>query len=449
MPDDRATIPVPAKHGPRTRLSHVGRAGVRVHAFVNPPVHRGSTMLHEDMADRRRYQQFKHEQVLGYGIVGGPTHHALEDAVSEIEGGTRCQIVSSGLAAVTTALQAFVKAGDHLLVTDSCYGPTRNFCNEFLAHFGVETTYYPPGVDEAGMRALMRPNTRAVYVESPGTHTFEMQDIPAIARAAHAHGEPGQVRVLADNSWGFGLFNAFEHGVDVAFHALTKYAGGHSDIMLGSIVTRTQADWDRVRATALLLGQYASPDDAWLCLRGLRTLSVRLDRQQESALTIARWLANRPEVRVVRYPALPGTPGHEIWKRDFAGAASLFGIELHPRYSHEAVEAMIDAMALFGIGASWGGYESLILLSSGNYTRAIADGDITGPLLRVHIGLEDVSDLIADFEQGFAALRAHVAGTSTYPVQIGPLESRRTRPPEPRRDNPVEQTHRSTDKVGA
>ena len=409
MPNDSNPDIAPVTMGARTRLSHMGRAGTRIHGFVNPAVHRGSTMLHSSMADRRASQLVKHEQALSYGIMGGPTHHALEDAVSEIEGGTRCQIVSSGLSAVTTPLQAFLSAGDHCLVTDSCYGPTRNFCNNFLSRYGVETTYYDPGVDEAGMRALLRPNTRVVYVESPGTHTFEMQDIPAVSRAAHAYGERGQVRVLADNTWGFGMFRPFEHGVDVSVLALTKYAAGHSDIMLGGIVTNSQDDWDRIRATTLFLGQYASPDDCWLALRGLRTLHVRLDRQQESGLAVARWLQGRPEVKQVRHPALPGAPGHAIWQRDFSGAASLFGVELQPRYTVQAVDAFIDATQLFGIGASWGGFESLILPSSGNIVRAVPQIGEIGPMLRVHIGLEDVDDLIADLESGFAALRAHEA----------------------------------------
>ncbi len=392
-----------AGHGFRTRLSHGGRAGTRVHGFVNPPLQRGSTVLYGSIAERRAAATKRLDQALVYGIMGSETHFMLEDMIAEIEGGTRCQIVSSGLAAVTTPLLVYLKAGDHCLMTDGVYGPARNFCDKFLRDYGVETTYYHPELDEQGIAELMRPNTRVVYVESPGSHTFEVQDVPAIARAAHAR----DAKVLMDNTWGFHSFQPFRHGVDVSIQALTKYAGGHSDMMLGSVTVNSDAEWERVRGTALLLGQYASPDDCWLALRGLRTLDVRLQAQMRSGLEVATWLAARPEVAQVLHPALPGAPGHALWKRDFSGACSLFGVVFRSEYTALGLEAMVDALTLFGIGASWGGYESLVLPTTGYVTRTADSGRFEGPTMRIHIGLEDPADLIADLEQGMAVLRDH------------------------------------------
>lgn len=401
MPDD--TRPTPARHGLRTRLSHLGRAGTKVHGFVNPPVARGSTVLYRSCADRAAMGARRYDQALVYGVLGGPNHHALEDVIADIEGGTRCQIVCSGLAAVTTPLLAFLKAGDHLLLPDSVYGPTRAFADGMLARLGIETTYYDPCIGEDGMAALIRDNTRVVYTESPGSHTFEVQDVPAIARAAHARG----AKVLMDNTWGIHHFQPFRHGVDVSIQALTKYVVGHSDVLLGSITVATEEDWRAVRSAALQLGQYASPDDCWLALRGVRTMAVRLKEQEASGLAVARWLSQRPEVLRVLHPALPGAPGHEIWKRDFTGACSLFGVVFRPDYSVAASHAFVDALQLFGIGASWGGYESLALPTTGFITRTATSADLGGPAVRLHIGLEDVGDLIADLERGLAALAAH------------------------------------------
>ncbi|MDE2007741.1 MAG: PLP-dependent transferase, partial [Rhodospirillales bacterium] len=245
------------------------------------------------------------------------------------------------------------------------------------------------------------PNTTVVYTESPGSHTFEVQDIPAIARAAHARG----AKVLMDNTWGFHVFQPFAHGVDVSIQALTKYAGGHSDLLIGSIAVADAAEWNRVHETARALGQYASPDDCWLCLRGLRTLGVRLAAQMEAGIEVAHWLRQRPEVAEVLHPALPGARGHALWKRDFTGACSLFGVVFKPEYSVAATHAMVEALELFGIGASWGGYESLALPTTGFVTRTAGSGNFAGPLVRFHIGLEDVDDLTADLEQGLAVLR--------------------------------------------
>ncbi len=409
MPDDQSGRTQPPGHdvehgmGFNTRLSHAGRAGTRVHGFVNPPLVRGSTVLYPSCADRKSLGAKRLEQSLIYGTLGGPTHHALEDVVAEIEGGTRCQIVSTGLSAVTTPLLAYLGAGDHVLVPDNCYGPTRAFCDGLLTRMGVTTTYYPPEIDGAGLQALLRPNTKVVYTESPGSHTFEVQDIPALAAVAHAHG----AKVLMDNTWGIHFFQPFQHGVDVSIQALTKYVAGHSDVLLGSITTASDEDWERVRMTALALGQYASPDDCWLALRGARTMGVRLRQQMQSGIEVAEWFASRPEIRQVLHPALPGGPGHALWKRDFTGACSLFGVEFQPRYSDLATQAMIDSLELFGIGASWGGYESLVLPTTGHVTRTAGTGHFAGPVVRFHIGLEDVADLVADLDRGMAVLRAH------------------------------------------
>ena len=385
-----------------TRLSHAGRPGTHVLGFVNPPVHRGSTVLYPTMDDRRAAGRKRFDQAWVYGTHGSPTHHALEDVVAEIEGGTRCQLTSSGLSAITTPLLAFLSAGDHLLVPDSCYGPTRNFCDAMLTRMGVATTYYDPCADAAGLDTLFRPETKVLFVESPGSHTFEVQDVPALAAVAHARG----AKVLMDNTWGIHFFQPFSHGVDVSIQALTKYVAGHSDVLLGGVTTNSTADWEKVRRAAIELGQYASPDDCWLALRGARTLAVRLKHQMQSALEVAGWLENRAEVMRVLHPALPSCPGHRFWQRDFSGACSLFGFVLQPGVKPGAVDAMVNALALFGIGASWGGYESLILPSEESISRSCGTGAFGGPMLRIHVGLEEVTDLTADLARGFAALAA-------------------------------------------
>jgi cystathionine beta-lyase len=397
MPQD---VPPSASHRLQTRLSHAGRAGTKVHGFVNPPVHRGSTVLYPSMAERRAGGAHRYEQKLLYGVMGTPTHWPLENVIAEIEGGTHCQIVSSGLAAVTTPLLAYLKAGDHLLMPDSVYGPTRGFCDGMLKRYGVETTYYDPCIDAAGLVCLFRPDTTVLYTESPGSHTFEVQDIPALAEAAHAR----RIKVLMDNTWGIHFFQPFSKGVDCSIQALTKYAGGHSDLLLGGVTVNTEADWERVRNTALALGQFASPDDCWLALRGVRTMAVRLERQMQSGIEVATWLRARPEVAEVLHPALPGAPGHDLWKRDFSGACSLFGVVFKPQYSQASVWKLAESLQLFGIGASWGGFESLALPTNGFITRTAGGSRFAGQLLRLHIGLEAVEDLTADLERGLAGL---------------------------------------------
>jgi cystathionine beta-lyase len=382
---------------PDTTLVTAGRDVSSHHGFVNPPVYHASTVLYPSAADlvahRARYQ---------YGRRGTPTSEALEDALRELEG-PGCAGVSllpSGAAAVSTALLSVLSAGDHLLVTDSVYRPTRNFADTILTRFGVETTYYDPLIG-AGIAEVLRPNTRAVFVEAPGSQSFEMQDIPAIAEAAHARG----ALVLMDNTWATPLyFPAFEKGVDLSIQAGTKYIGGHSDLMLGT-VSANAATWPKLQETVQTYGLCVGPDDIYLGLRGLRTLSVRLERHQRSAIEVARWLQRRPEVLRVLHPALADDPGHAIWARDFLGASGLFSVVLKPA-PETAVYALLDSLRLFGMGYSWGGYESLVILFDCVPYRTATRWAPGGPTLRLHIGLEDVGDLLADLEGGFAALAA-------------------------------------------
>ena len=381
-----------------TLLVHVERDTKRSAGLVNPPVFRGSTVLFDTVAEyeSRDPDDFKS---MRYGVHGTPTAHALEGAVAALEGGHAAVALPSGLAAITAALCAYAKAGSHLLMVDSTYGPARNFCERRLKHYGVDVEYYDPLLG-AGIAKLIRDNTALVYCEAPGSLTFEMQDIPAIAAAAHARGIP----VLADTTWGTPyFFRSFEHGVDVSIHAGTKYIVGHSDVLLGMLVTNEQ-HWLPVRRTVADYGFCVSPDDCYLALRGLRTIGVRMQHQQQSALAVARWLEGRPEVLRVLYPALASDPGHALWQRDFSGAASLFGVVLKP-VAWEKVGAMIDALQLFGIGSSWGGYESLAIRADVTKGRTATQWNPGGPLVRLHIGLEAPTDLIADLERAFAQLR--------------------------------------------
>jgi cystathionine beta-lyase len=396
---------------PDTRLVHGARNPTKSHGFVNPKLVRGSTVLYANCAERREIGKHRLDQTEIYGLYGSETHFALENMVAEIEGGTHCQVVGSGLAAITVPLLAYLKAGDHLLMTDSTYGPTRRFCDTVLKRFGVITGYYDPLISEAALTAMVTPATRIIFAESPGSHTFEVQDVPMLGRVAHRHA----AKLFIDNTWGIGLFQPFKHGADVSIQALTKYVGGHSDIILGAITVATDEDWAWLRHGALDLGQYASPDDCWLALRGARTLNVRLRHQAENALRIARWFTDQPEVQRVLHPALPSCPGHEFFRRDFSGASGLFGIVLQPEYSYEAMTAMVDALRLFGIGASWGGYESLVLPTSFSITRSAGTGDFGGEMIRFQIGLEDVDDLIADLKAGLAMLRAQTATRCASP----------------------------------
>ena len=385
--------------GLATRITHGSRPPVRSHGFVNPPVHRGSTVLQPSCAARVENGKRRFERVMTYGTQGGPTHYALEDMVAQIEGGSHCTIVGTGLAAVAVPLLAFLKAGDHCLMPDSVYGPARSLAEGMMAGFGIETTFYDPTTTAEALSALWRPNTRVLYLESPGSHTFEVQDVPALTALARARGAVSMI----DNTWGIHHFQPFAKGCDVSIQALTKYVGGHSDILLGSITVNSEAHHLVVRGAASAMGHYASPDDCWLALRGVRTMAVRLAHQEAAALDIARWLQGRPEVLHVLHPALPQDPGHAIWKRDFTGACSLFGVVFQPRYTEAEIFRFVDNLKLFGIGASWGGYESLALPTNVGVVRRVTS-PLPGQAVRLHIGLEDVEDLRRDLERGLALL---------------------------------------------
>jgi cystathionine beta-lyase len=382
---------------PETALVTSGRDTKAQKGFVNPPVVHGSTVLYPTAEDLHA-----HRGEFQYGRHGTPTTRALQDSLRTLEG-PQCAgvgLAPSGLAAISTTLLAVLKAGDHLLVCDNAYRPTRNFCNGLLARYGVQTTYYDPSIG-AGIAGLLKPNTRAVIVEAPGSQSFEMPDIPAIAAAAHAHG----ALVIDDNTWATPLFHrSLDQGVDISIQAATKYIGGHSDIMFGTISANAKA-WPLIAETIRLLGVCAGPDDVFLALRGLRTLGVRLDQHHRSALDIARWLATRPEVLRVLHPGLESDPGHTIWKRDFTGASGLFSIVLKPA-PQQAVDALLDTVKLFGMGYSWGGFESLIIPFDCADYRTATTWSPGGPTLRLHVGLEHVDDLKADLERGFAAFNA-------------------------------------------
>jgi cystathionine beta-lyase len=393
-----------------TLLTHLGRDPASHFGTVNTPVFHASTLLFESVeafqeAGRHRLEKGKSS----YGRQGTPTTFAFEDTVAALEGGYGGLAVSSGLQAVAVVLMSFATAGSHLLMPDSVYYPARRICDDLLHRLGVETTYYDPTIG-AGIADLIRDNTVLIYLEAPGSLTFEMQDVPAIVAAAKAAGVPTAI----DNTWATPLFcQPLSLGVDVVLHAATKYLVGHSDAMLGVVVSG-EAHYQLLRRTSQFLGCAAAPDDVYLGLRGLRTLAVRLDRHQANALRLLEWLGQRPEVDRLLYPALPADPGHAIWRRDFSGASGLFGLTLKP-CKREAVLALIDGLELYGIGASWGGYESLILLTDPGAMRSATRWEPAGPTLRIHAGLEHSDDLIADLEAGFARFgeinRGHQART--------------------------------------
>ena len=382
---------------PDTLLVTSGRDPEAYYGFVNPPVYHASTLLYPTAED-----QVAHRARYNYGRRGTPTTEALENALRELDGESCAGValLPSGLAAIAVALLAATNSGDHVLVPDSVYRPTRNFCNGVFKRLGVETTYYDPVIGP-GIAKLFKPNTRAVFVEAPGSQSFEMQDIPAIAKIAHDK----KAIVLMDNTWATPLyFRAFDKGVDMQIQAGTKYIGGHSDIMFGC-VSANAATLPALKDTVYSMGLCIGPDDMYLALRGLRTLGVRLARHFQSGLRVARWLEQRPEVLRVMHPALESDPGHNIWKRDFSGACGLFSIVLKPT-SEKSVHAFLNELALFGLGYSWGGFESLAILFDCTEYRTATKWAPGGPALRFHIGLEDPDDLIADLERGFGALAA-------------------------------------------
>lgn len=382
-----------------TKLVWAGRHPERHGGLVNTPICRGSTVLADSM---QQWRETKARHAGGdlnagmYGRFGTPTHHALQEALAELEGGYRTLLYPSGLAACSNVLLGLLSSGDHVLYTDSAYSPTKQVLGSTLRRYGVDSTPYDPRVG-ADIAELMQPNTRVIVVESPGSDTFEIQDIPAIAEAAHARG----AWVVMDNTWGTPLyFKAFEHGVDVSIQSATKYITGHSDALLGA-ATCTRETWPLVARAWEEFGQTAGPDEVFLALRGLRTLKPRLEQHWRSGLEVAQWLEGRPEIEAVLHPALPSHPGHALWKRDFRGACGLFAVALKP-VSDEALDAFIDNLRLFGLGLSWGGYESLAIPFHAQ--RAATRWPYDGPGVRIHIGLEEPEDLILDLEQAFRAM---------------------------------------------
>lgn len=380
----------------KTRLVAAGRPRRKPFHPVNPPVERVSTYLfptYDDYIDGGRN--------IVYGRLGGPTHRALEETITALEGGVETRLAPSGLQAVNAALLAFVRAGDRILVADSAYDPTRKFCDRFLARFGVRTDYYDPLLG-AGVADLIAPDVKIVFAESPGSLTFEIQDLSALAKAAHAKG----AKLVVDNTWSGGVYlKPMALGADVVIHAGTKYFSGHSDCLIGSITSRDEETAKAIFQSLLQIGANVSADDAYLTLRGMRTLAVRMDAHRQNGVALAKWLAKRPEVKSVLHPALKTFAGHAIWKRDFHGASGLFGVILNP-VGKPALKAFFNALRLFGMGFSWGGFESLCIHVHPENNRSATKWDEDGPVLRIHAGLEDIDDLTADLDRGFAAMGA-------------------------------------------
>lgn len=387
-------------HSLPTRLAHAGRAAsVDGGQPVNPPVVRASTVLFESVAQMRDMRSRRgEERLFTYGARGNPTNFALEDMVTALEGGFRTRLFPSGLAAAAMVLLAYVRPGQHVLLPDCVYEPVRNLAAGFLRQHGVSSDFY--AADGSDLARRMRPETRLVYVEAPGSLAYEMCDLPAIAAIAHAHG----ARVAADNTWGSGLlYQPLALGADISLMAATKYLGGHSDVMMGTVCTTEQA-WPELATLADAFGMTVSPDDAYLVQRGVRTLTARLAQHEESALAVAHWLLEQPDVERVFCLALPDDPGHSLWLRDCRGTNGLLSFSLRST-APTAAEVFVDQLKLFGIGASWGGYESLATIADMCRARTVVDWSACGPVVRLHIGLEGVSDLLADLAQAFAAVR--------------------------------------------
>lgn len=383
-----------------TRLTQWDSDGAEGFSGLTPPVHHASTIVFPTMEAfvGRRSQLY---DGYWYGLYGTPTTLQLERKIAELEGGYRSIALPSGLAAIAVVNMAFLSAGDHVLVADSVYGPSREFCDTVLGRYGVETTYYDPMVG-GGIAALFRPTTRLIWVESPGSLTFEVQDVPAIASAAHA----ANILVAADNTWATPLhFKPFRHGVDISVQAASKYIAGHSDVVMGFMTVANREHFVRLKDATRAFGIGAAPGDCYLVIRGLMTMGARLRQHQDAALRVAGWLAGRPEVRRILHPALPGHPGHATWTRDFTGSNGLFSVVLAD-FPREAVRAMVDGMRHFRIGASWGGPQSLIAPADPRSSRTATKWTDPGPVLRLHVGLEDIGDLIADLEQGLARLHS-------------------------------------------
>jgi len=379
-----------------TKFVTAGRQSKWTRGVVNPPVERASTVVFDSVKQMKHATANRANQVLFYGRRGTSTAFAFSDAMTELEGGAGCAIYPSGTAAITNAILSFVKTGDHLLMVDTAYEPTRDFCDKILVNIGVETTYYDPMIGK-GIEALIKENTRVIFLESPGSITMEVQDVPGIAEVAHQH----NCIIMLDNTWAAGVnFQPFAHGVDISIQAATKYIVGHSDVMLGTAVAKEEY-WPKLRENSYLMGQCTSPDDLYLAMRGIRTLGVRLRQHQESALKIANWLASREEVDVILHPAFASCPGHEYFKRDFTGSNGLFSFVLN-KGNQQALDALLDGMHHFKMGYSWGGFESLILgNTSVERLRTATEWKYQYPLIRLHVGLENVDDLIEDLSKGF------------------------------------------------
>jgi len=382
-----------------TRAITKGRTSAEHHGVVNTPVYHASTILHPDVdAFEKRHDPNANRRKVIYGLLGTPTTFDLEEVLADLEGGHDAVLVPSGLASISVALLSFLRPGDHLLVADTVYPPTRSFCDQHLARFDITVDYYDPLVG-GEIESLIQPATRVIFMESPGSFTFEVQDIPAITEVARKRG----ITTILDNTWSTPLFfKSFSHGVDVSVHAATKYLSGHSDVVMGAIICAEHA-WDNVRRTHRHLGQCVGPDDAYVTLRSIRNLSTRLNAHHKQGLALAEWLAQRDEVAEVLHPGLSEHPGHAVWQRDYLGACGLFSIVLHPK-SREAVLAMVNGMELFRIGASWGGFESLMIPVYPEQYRTATAWDASRPTLRIHAGLEDLDDLTSDLEAGFKRL---------------------------------------------
>ncbi|WP_286232518.1 cystathionine beta-lyase [Thalassotalea sediminis] len=388
----------------QTQIINAGRDSKWTRGVVNPPVERASTVVFDSVKEMKHAIANRGNQTLFYGRRGTSTAFAFQDAMVELEGGEGCALYPSGTAAITNAILAFVKAGDHILMVDTTYEPTRDFCDNVLAKFGVETTYYDPLIGEE-IESLIKDNTRLIFLESPGSITMEVQDVPTIAKIAHQH----DCIVMLDNTWSAGIyFDPFAHGVDISIQAATKYIVGHSDVMLGTAVA-TEKYWPQLRENSYLMGQCTSPDDLYLALRGIRTLGVRLKQHQENALKVARWLESRDEVDVVLHPAFESCPGHEFFTRDFTGSNGLFSFVLKDSNT-KALNEFLDGMHHFKMGFSWGGFESLILANN-NMARLRTATDVryNTAVIRLHIGLEDPDDLIEDLAQGLERLKASLS----------------------------------------
>jgi len=394
-----------------TSLTIVGKNTKTQSGTVNPPIHQTSTILFPTLsayADAERGKAFYDEHKSGYtldrsyAIGGTPTSFALQEALCELEGGDACVLTPSGLSAITSTLFCCLSAGDHMLVVDTIYGPTRRFCTKDLKRFGVEVTYYDPAIGSE-ISDLIQDNTKVIFLETPGSLTFELQDIPAIVAEAKKH----DIITIADNSWATPLFyNPLDHGVDICIHAVTKYIAGHSDVIMGAVITKGKTSTQKILKGWHTMGQSCSPHDCYAALRGLRSLSVRMRQHQESAMKIADWLTSQKEVTTLLYPPHPASPGHKLWKRDFSGGASLISIILDKTYSQESLASFIDNLKLFGIGASWGGFESLAIVFNPAAIRTATKWNTNSTCLRFYIGLENADDLIADLSGGFARLRS-------------------------------------------